>query len=331
VNHEYIHEALAKKQKLDDERHQEVMKEIRAKAPIHTTASKISLTVAYKILADSELVAVNMDEEDIPADETENKELTIDWENDNFKVVDAMGKTMYSEVAATPDVRLQIEAFLTKAELTGRDKFKVVDYHNQVLFNNIPFGPAGGTVEVEVSGKTDIIIVPYNSNSASYARQLRVVYGLKSPTQYNGCKRNQIAEQLLSCRVSNHPVMTVFSDQSTRARVCIIKGAELLVAEDVTPFQAAQMICIFLKDCSFSPSYQLPTVEEGKESEQPFQAGLLRVKNSAPGVSEMLERHLDLIDSPHPLLYASQRLAVYQQFAPYMVPPSRPVSMSMYA
>lgn len=121
----------------------------------------------------------------------------------------------------------------------------------------------------------------------SYRQQLHVVFDLKTPKSLpeNQTRWQHVVEQLASARVSQHPVMTVFSDQSL-VRMSLFRNTELIMTEEPVALEVAAQIMMknFLSEASCVSAFTLPSIEETKEN--PYFAGLQIVKNSAPEISE---------------------------------------------
>eukprot|EP00732_Lithocolla_globosa_P000474 Lithocolla_globosa_v1_NODE_141_length_5757_cov_121.254121.p3 type:complete len:205 gc:universal NODE_141_length_5757_cov_121.254121:815-1429(+) len=197
-------------------------------------------TTASELMEICQLSSVEMDPTAIPEEFEKlfsSSELVLDWTK------------YHDEPEATPFVRTKLENILTKG-IGSRVGFKVLDLKSAMLFNKIPFG------NVLLSGKTDIVVVPYKSAIIGCEGQLRLIYDLKTPERYQKSYSQQIGEQLVACRKSQHPVMVVFSDQSTAATITVVKGRSLEIASNVTLLQAAFMMCEFLKLASPEPAYR---------------------------------------------------------------------------
>ncbi len=290
---------------------QAVKEEVRStKAPKKVTLSSMTATTATRIVEASNLSRVEMDEPaaslvadcNVPAD----ADCSIDW-ND-----------YHDEPAATPAVRDKLERLLRAGGvLIGRGGYKVVDVHNDMLFNSLPFGAAGDLV---LSGKTDIIVVPYKSSAGGYGRQLRLVYDLKTTEAFATSAPIQVGQQLAASRISQHPVMTVFSDQSTGARVTVIKGKAFEETPKPVSLQCAgYMMCEFLKSASSDATYTLEAIsEEDRGAAASLIVGAHMVKDAAPPVSDMLLRELELADDiVDPIVRASERYRALHSHMPW--------------
>ena len=191
---------------------------------------------------------------------------------------------------------------------------------SQLHVDDIPFA-----TDILLNGKTDIVIVPFKTAKAGIARQLRVIYDLKTTKKLKDSGSIQTGQQLSATRISQHPVMTIFSDQATAARVSVVSAGTLEVSDLISLRKAAYMMCKFLQESSVEPSYLLPAVNEAEDNL--LVLGAHHVKELAPGVSEMFLRELDLAaDCEDPLRASAERFCIVRKYAPWLVPVCEPMS-----
>lgn len=283
----------------------------------------MSMKTATDVLGACKLLSVQLDCPEVSGNFTkafvETKSNRIDWalyDND--------------EVKATPRARDILESILRTNGITiGRGGYKVLDVKDKLLFSNVPFDEG----KLVLNGKTDIIVVPYLTHELSFCNQLRLIYDLKTPKSQHDSRAQQVGEQLVAARLSDHPVMTVFTDQNTAATISLLKGDTLAITGTLSLSQAAYMMCDFLRTASPSPTYRLPDIVEGADEQlDPLVAGARFIKQSAPSVSEVCFNELELInDIEDPLQFASEKFRVIQNHAPWMIPSAIPHDMRMFA
>ena len=194
------------------------------------------------------------------------------------------------EDEASGDARTHIENQLKKFEVPlGRGGYKVVDVHTQLSLLNVSDEKIG-----DISGGTDMIIVPYKAAKAGYRKGICVLFELKSDVNMEkGLEHfeSQCFVELLAARcVSDQPyVLVVLTDLVTGAMLFELEYTEKnkrfgALQAKVTLDQIGTNVANFLADKTVPDSTfradeeennpQFFLVQEWKKSKQSHPVGL---------------------------------------------------------
>eukprot|EP00128_Syssomonas_multiformis_P016604 Colp12_sorted_trinity150504_noHs@12895 len=186
---------------------------------------------------------------------------------------------------------------LAGAPMGVRNGYKVVDVHTVLMYPNLPITNKSGEIIAELSGKHDIVIVPFKSRP-SYDSVIRVAFEIKLPGECKKSEGQAISEFLASYFTSDHPILFVLTDLQAEWFCYRISNGLVKVLEGDGSC-AIPHIARFLQQSDPRPEFVVddPRFAESFLMKDMLQ-GPVRPQRRAYQLQDQLHSILPLIDSP---------------------------------
>lgn len=233
----------------------------------------------------------------------------------------------HDEPAATEPVAEILRETILHSGLGLDKKFKAIVVKEDSLWRKVPFRTK--SEKIEASGKTDIVFLPINLAKCSAAQSLRIEcvlmsllsdtcschdvstcahtthgsrYDLKATEVMEKSLGIQVFHVLAASRISNHPILSVFSDQSTMTRLMWLSaknGHHVLYYRETNDLRSAAYEMANWLQCSDPESIPAPFDESESEAHERARKRS-RMDNAWKGWSSSL---------PAPILHPQQHVA----------------------